>query len=231
MRRGMIAALAFGGGVLTLLLIIVSYLRAPPSTPTVVPQPPPATLGGPAPALAASYRAAQMDPGLSDEAKVWVAVDTYFLLKYESRVRDQALDLGVVVDRTGPKGRTLHNYELGRLQYSLLWWRLDGLTFVAYDYRPSHGAITVSGDTAMADIRPIADTRVELDGYTRTDTVGEVPHVLRAVRSAEGWRLTQDDYDDEMRQLYPVGTDWARLIAAAPPTGGGEPAATDGPAR
>ncbi|MHB1416244.1 MAG: hypothetical protein ACYC1C_13430, partial [Chloroflexota bacterium] len=95
----------------------------PIPTRTPVAQPEPAIPGVPAPATEAAYRAAQADPSLTEEQKVRSAVDTYFTLRYESYLRDEALDLGIVVDTSSKEGKTLHDYELGRLQYWLQGWR------------------------------------------------------------------------------------------------------------
>ncbi|MDA8219120.1 MAG: hypothetical protein M0Z94_16060 [Dehalococcoidales bacterium] len=55
-------------------------------------------------AIEAAYRAAQTDPGLSDEAKVRAAVDAYFSLNYESRLAGTALDPAFLIDTASSQG-------------------------------------------------------------------------------------------------------------------------------
>lgn len=180
------------------------------------PQPSPAVPGVPAPAIEATYRAAQADPSLSDEAKVKAAVDAYFTLKYEGIVRSEALDLGFVVDLSSESGRAVHDYELGRLRFMLLNWQGGRSTFVAYDYRPNYEAVAVAGGTATVRVRPKADMHVTTAGAPHVEPMGDDPHVLTLTGGPQGWRVSVDDYRDELKRGYPLGTDWDKVIAEFP---------------
>lgn len=183
-----------------------------------VEQPEPAATGAPAPTIEAACRAAQSDPTLTDEARVRSAVDTYFTLKYESLVRGQALDLAIVVDESTKAGKTLADYELGRLQYSLLWWRELGHLTVAYDYHPAYDAVEVNGNTAVVRIRPLVSLHHDDSGRLYWEPGGFELHTLKLAHGASGWRVTADDYRDEFKTLHPVGTAWAVLQARFPET-------------
>ncbi|MCL6451651.1 MAG: hypothetical protein K6T75_10200, partial [Acetobacteraceae bacterium] len=88
-------------------------------------QPAPAAPAVAAPEAEAAYLAAQADPARDEAARVRAAVDAYFTLKLESRVAGDPLDFGFAVDAGSRSGRELYNYEMGRLQYSLLGWELS----------------------------------------------------------------------------------------------------------
>ncbi|MHB1417647.1 MAG: hypothetical protein ACYC1C_20560, partial [Chloroflexota bacterium] len=73
------------------------------------------------------------------------------------------------------------------------------------------------GDTAAVQMRPLADLSVVLGQTLAVNETGD-PRTIRLVRGTTGWRLVADEYADEMKKLYPVGTDWAAVIAAQPPS-------------
>jgi hypothetical protein len=187
-----------------ILLFSATALTSRPS------QPEPARPGIAAPEIEDAYRVVQVDPSASDQDRVRSAVDTYFTLKCESRVRGEALDLSIVVDVLSPKGKALHDYELGRLQYCLRAWKLGGLAFSAYDYRPVYDSVAITGDTATVAVQPWVD-------LTYADTpepdVACEPHTLTLVRATDGWKIIEDEYQDEFLLKHPRGTDFAVLEA------------------
>jgi len=191
--------------------VLVGYAAAA-GTPR---QPAVAGPGEPAPAIEATYSAAQSDPRLTDEERVRVAVDTYFTLQYESMVRQRALDPGFVIDHSTPAGQDLYNYELGRLRYSIACWKYTDTVLERYSYRPAYESVTVTGDTATVRVRSRADA-VWVGTPDRVDKIGGVLHVIDLVETAGGWKLIRDSYDDEFRSIHPYGTNWAELEDTLP---------------
>ncbi|MHB1131980.1 MAG: amidase domain-containing protein [Chloroflexota bacterium] len=176
-------------------------------------QPKPAAAGESAPEIQAAYEAAQRDTLLSEQDRVRSAVDTYFHLKYASMVKGISLDLGIVVDASTERGQLLHDYELGRLQYSLHFWRDHKHVTRAYDYRPIYESFNIVGDTATLRVRPLVEMTLEDGGTPHVEVNYGEPHVLGLSLSTTGWRVIADDYLDEMKSVYPIGTDWASLQA------------------
>jgi len=125
-------------------------------------------------------------------------------------VRQQALDLGFVIDRTTRAGQDLYNYELGRLQYAIACWEHTDTVLDSYSYRPAYESVTVTGDTATVRVHPKAGV-VWCSRSDRLDHMGTYLHVLSLVKTANGWKLVRDDYDDEFRCIHPYGTDWVEL--------------------
>jgi len=196
--------------VLPLLLVAIPALAGYAAAAGGPRQPAVAAAGEPAPTIEATYDTAQADPDLTDDAQVRAAVDAYFTLKYESMVQRRALDPGFVIDRTTRAGQDLYNYELGRLQYSIACWEHTDTVLDSYSYRPEYESVTVTGDRATVRVHPGGDA-VWADTPDRVDGLGAVPHVIDLVKTADGWKLIRDDYDDEFRTIYPYGTDWAEL--------------------
>jgi hypothetical protein len=178
-------------------------------------QPEPARSGVRAPEIEAAYRAAQADLNASEETRVRAAVDAYFTLKYGSLVRGDALELGSVVDTTALAGKSLRDYELGRLQYSQESWQLCGLAFKAYDYRPVYDRIEVQGQRARVIVHPWVDLTYA-DVADQPDAYGGEQHEFTLERSAGGWKITSEVYDDEFTLSYPRGTNFAALEARLP---------------
>ena len=173
-------------------------------------QPEPAHPGVPAPALEAAYRVAQADPSATEEARIRAAVDTYFILKFESRVRGNALELGSVIDLASVSGKRLHDYELGRLQFCLRSWQLCGLAFGAYNYRPVYDSIEVHGRSATVVVHPWVDLTYA-DVPDQPDVCGGEPHRIALAHLADGWKIVSEDYEDEFALAYPRSSDFALL--------------------
>ncbi|MCL6451928.1 MAG: amidase domain-containing protein, partial [Acetobacteraceae bacterium] len=109
----------------------------------------------------------------------------------------------------------LYNYEMGRLQYSLLGWELSNTRLQRFTYRPDYEALKITGNRAVARVRPWTDL-VCADDPTRTEEQGGELHVISLVKVHGAWKLADDRYQDEMARAYPRGTDFARLQAALP---------------
>lgn len=200
-------------GAIACFVILACLLMTTGILATPARQPEPAAPGAPAPAIEAAYLAAQADRASTDEARVQSAVDTYFTLKYESRVQGQALDLGIVVDRSTAAGEQLHDYELGRLQYSLLDWQQSNTVFESCNYRPVYADIKIKGRTATARVHPWVDLSYA-DDPDRVEPFGGELHTVTLTRAVSGWRVTNDSYDDEFIRYLPRGTDFAALQAS-----------------
>mgnify|MGYP005847530097 CR=1 FL=1 len=223
LKRGRVL-LPVAGYLLAVLLLAPGCFWSAGDKPTPVPvveQPAPAEPGAPAPELEAAYRAAQADPTLTELERVRAAVDTYFLLHYESRLHDRAFDLGIVVDTSTKEGLALRDYELGRLQYNLANWRADRTVTLGYEYHPTYVGIVLEGDKAdvrvavQADLRNFTPRpRSGLFGLN-IDSSGDF-HMLQLARYPTGWRITADEYREETRRWYPLGTDWALFLKRFP---------------
>jgi hypothetical protein len=176
-------------------------------------QPPPFVPGTPAPEIEAVYLAGQADPAASDEQRIQAAVQTYFDLKAGSLVAGQALDLGIVIDRSTQDGSYLYNYEVGLLQYYLTAWECDGYKFTACAYTCAFDEVTIDGDSAQVSLRLSGQYECE-GGTTPFGNLTDEPHTLSLIRSATGWKLITDVYDNEWSQARPRGTDFATLTWA-----------------
>lgn len=153
---------------------------------------------------------AQTDAADSEETRVRSTVDTYFSLKYESRVQGRALDLGIVVDRSELTGKTLYDYEMGRLQYSLMCWQETNTIIVAFNYHPVYDTIEIIGDMAVVYMHPWVDL-YHADSPDRAEEYGGELHILKLVSRPTGWQVVADAYYDEMKVLFPIGTDFVAL--------------------
>jgi hypothetical protein len=169
-------------------------------------QPAPSRPGDPAPESEALYRAGQSQAGSTDVDRIKAAIQVYFDLKAQSLVRGRALDPGFVIDRSSKTGEDLYNYELGLLQYCLTLWEYDRLAFIRWEYTPTFEAIQVTGETATARILLRG-----VWGYADTPSLesGEDEHTLELRKTADGWKLVEDTYSNEITDTYPRGTDFA----------------------
>lgn len=171
--------------------------------------------GASTPELENDYLAAQSSPSLSDAEKVRAAVDVYFTLKYESRARETALNLAIVVDTTSRSGRTLHDYELGRLHYSIACYQATGTLVSEYFYRPEYQSLDIQNHTATVRIRPWVDL-IYADDRGRPAEGGGEPHTVTLTRGKSGWRIIGDQYRDEFTMMFPRDTDFTTLERGLP---------------
>ena len=185
--------------------------------------------GEEAPEFQTEYQAGQSAGGANEETRVRAAVDVYFKLRYECAVSVRAFDLGFLIESSLAPGVDLYNYEMGRIEYSVAAWEKSGFSLRGIDYRPEYESVVLDGLTAVATLCPKAPVSSSLD----YETGGEV-HVVRLVLTQQGWKLIEDNYDDDFRRAYPPGTDFGELIRnlpddPVPPPDGGPSDASNEP--
>jgi hypothetical protein len=162
--------------------------------------------GKPAPWIEAAYRAAQSNSAASDEERIMAAIRAYFNLMAESHILGEALDLGIVIDRSSEAGESLYRYELGLLQYRLTMRKYYRIVIRDCQYDPRFDSLEVTGDTARARVE-LRQTYAYAD-TSHVDVLGDA-HTLDLTRTAEGWKLSQDVYRNEATDTNPRGTDFA----------------------
>ncbi len=123
-------------------------------------------------------------------------------------VAGEALDFAFLVDQNSVAGRNLYNYEIGRLQYLLVWraYHSDGLPspFTRYTYTLDYQAIAIDGERAIVDlVCEFTLWQGEMSSWERC------PHRLTLSLTADGWKLVDDLYSDPFRQGHPIGHDFA----------------------
>jgi hypothetical protein len=198
---------------LGLTLLLAGPAACSPALAADLAQPPPFAPATPTPEIEAAHLAGQADPASSDEQRIQAAVQTYFDLKAGSFVAGEALDLGIVVDRSTKDGAYLYNYEVGLLQYYLTAWECDGYKFTACAYTCTFDEVTIDGDSAQVSLR--LSGHYECEGGTAPfGNLTDEPHSLSLIRSATGWKLITDVYDNQWSQAHPRGTDFATLTWA-----------------
>ncbi len=198
---------------LGLTLLLAGPAACAPALAADPAQPPPFVPATPAPEIEVAYLAGQADPAASDEQRIRAAVQTYFDLKAGSFVAGEALDFGIVVDRSTQDGAYLYNYEVGLLQYYLTAWECDGYKFTACTYTCTFDEVTIDGDSAQVSLRLSGQYQCE-GGTAPFGNLTDEPHSLSLVRSATGWKLITDIYDNQWSQARPRGTDFATLTWA-----------------
>jgi len=213
-------------------LVVATMGHAALAQETTSPLPAAPYRGEEAPEFQAEYQAGQAASGVGEESRIRSAVDVYFKLRYECAVSVRAFDLGFLIESGLTPGVDLYNYEMGRIEYSVAAWEKSGFSLRGIDYHPEYESVVVDGLTAVATLCPKALVFSSRD----YETGGEV-HVVRLVLTQQGWKLTEDNYDDDFRRAYPPGTDFGELIRnlpddPVPPLAGGsgdEPQPDGGP--
>jgi hypothetical protein len=192
-------------------LVVVAMSRFGLTQETTSPLPAAPYRGEEAPEFQAEYQAGQAASGAGEESRIRSAVDVYFKLRYECAVSVRAYDLGFLIESAFAPGADLYSYEMGRIEYSVAAWEKSGLSLRGIDYRPEYESVVIDGRTAVATLCPKALVSSSLD----FETGGEV-HVVRLVLTQQGWKLIEDNYDDDFRRAYPPGTDFGELTRNLP---------------
>lgn len=160
-----------------------------------------------------TYATTQADADLEDTSRVRSAIDTYFSIKWQSIVLGTVLDSAFMVDSTSPIARAEFAYE-----HDLLWYFVEcnadaGAEYTAFEYHPIYRTIEAGGVQAKAVLVPAADLLVK--GYPPTSTpIGLEEHTITLSKTAVGWQLTADEYENEWTLGYPQGTDFTALVSS-----------------
>lgn len=98
---------------------------------------------------------------LTDEEHITATVDTYYRLKYDSRLDGTIYDSGFLFDVEDQTGRDIYAYIRGRLQYELTGWQATNTLIDSYEYAPEYERIEVEveGDRAEVVMRPLTPLR------------------------------------------------------------------------
>lgn len=176
----------------------------PPHPPEVVPA-----------AVLNRYQESQSDPAIDTETRIKAAADAYFTLQLMGIVDRCAYDYAFLVDLSSASGQNLYNYEIGRLEFSLAWWKENRVEYVDYQYSPTYEQVQVEGSTAAVAVT-VEITLWEPSGSSFSVSV---EHDLALVNMTEGWKIAADAYEDPFKKAYPFGTDFA---ARMPSPGGND---------
>ncbi len=193
----------------TLVLATMAHVALAQETTSPLPAAP--YPGEEAPEFQAEYQAGQAASGVGEESRIRSAIDIHFKLRYQCAVSVRAFDLGFLIESSFASGADLYSYEMGRIEYSVAAWEKSGFSLHGIDYRPEYGPVLIDGSTAVVTLCPKALVFSSRD----YETGGEV-HVVRLVLTQQGWKLTEDNYDDDFRRAYPPGTDFGELIKNLP---------------
>lgn len=144
-----------------------------------------------------------------EEEKIKIAIDSYFLEQLEARKTNQLPKWDYLFAQS-KEGKALQNYETGKLHYRLLGERYFNSIISSYNYNPIYKSVLI--DQNNARVMVINSARGMFPNEKVAESLSSAWHEIILIKGVNQWKILRDNYVDEMKQLYPVGTDWDSLI-------------------
>ncbi len=158
----------------------------------------------------------QLDPSLKDADKIVNTIDTFFNLKFKSRMKHVLLDFGFLFDRKSANGAEDYAYERGLCYSWIIAWRerTPPDSIESYKYEPKYSQLSIDKNKANVRVSPKAQVvSSALGGMTLNASLTE--HTFTLIRKGGQWLVNGIVCSDEMRKVYPPGTDFNAAIREA----------------
>lgn len=148
----------------------------------------------------------------NSERKIQDTIKTYFSAQLDSLKDGNEKSFLKIKNNISlsDSGKTLYNYELGKLKYLLASYALSTNKVNDYNLNISFDNINIKDKNATIS--------ANVD-YTISDSWGigvqprKIYHEITLSQNNGNWRIEDDKYSDELKELYPVGTDFDDVIS------------------
>jgi hypothetical protein len=155
----------------------------------------------------------QVDSSVKDADKVACTINTFFNLKYKSWMKLELLDFGFLFDLKNATAKEDYTYERGLFNLMLVAWREFNTppnSLESYKYEPKYSLLSVDKDKAKVRMNPygtIVHTDKSSDGTTPWQE-----HTFTLVHKNDLWLIRSVLSSDEMRDVYPHGTNFNKAL-------------------
>ncbi len=156
----------------------------------------------------------QADASLGDAEKVRKTVDTFFDLKYKSWIKLALLDFGFLFDRQTASGEEYYAYERGLHYLWMIAWRefhTPPNSIESFKYEPNYYQFSVETENARVKVFPKTSI-VRSFPKGRADDGSFALHDFTLILKGGQWLIESVVCVDEMRKIYPHGTDFDEVI-------------------
>ena len=155
---------------------------------------------------------AQNDPTIGERSKIVNTINTYFIIKYESWLKETLLDFGFLFDQTDEVAFEDYAYERGLLHLRLTGWRYSNTLLNQYDYEPEFYKISVVKNIAKVIMRPHSTVIFHDDPKSMYEGAS-ANHEFELVSQNGNWILQRVKCYDPAHNLHPHGSDFNKIAA------------------
>ena len=145
------------------------------------------------------YLTAQVNPALGNEEKIKAAIDAYFTTRYEGQKTLDAQDYSILVSAKTVAQEWLHK-EKDKQEIEIFQGKTFDLKYLDYKYTLNYENIEISGNTASVLLFENNEVIYSLSAPTVT-RLANLRHALSLEFEDNIWKITNDDYRDELSQL------------------------------
>jgi len=154
----------------------------------------------------------QNDPTIGERSKIINTVNTYFIIKYESWLKEMLLDFGFLFDQTDEVAFEDYAYERGLLHLMLTGWRYSNTLLNHYDYKPEFNKISLVKNNAKVIMRPHS-TVIFRDDPNSMYEGASTDHEFELVSQNGNWLIQSIRCNDPAHNIHPRGSDFNQLAA------------------
>jgi len=153
----------------------------------------------------------QENPAVTEENKIKKTVNTYFILHYESWLKETLLDFAFLFDLENKESYEDYEYERGLLYIALNLWSRYNKQLKLYEYNPEYLGLRINNEQAEVKVDPKAN----IINKNLPDRVWPTPFVfteLILTRKNDKWLIEDIKCNDEPHKMYPRGMDFNKYI-------------------
>ncbi len=157
----------------------------------------------------------QLNPAFGNREKIISTINTFFILKYESWLKETLFDFGFLFDQDDAKALEDYAYERGLLHLSLEGWRYSNTLLESYQYEPNFYKVLIGKSEATVEMRPNAHL-VHRHTQGRISSSPWTEHEISLILKGDRWLIKRIVCDDPVHNIYPHGSDFEKIAATLP---------------
>ncbi|MGC1378155.1 MAG: amidase domain-containing protein [Anaerolineales bacterium] len=143
--------------------------------------------------------AAQANPTLNNEQKIKAAIDAYFMLRYEGQKTLNAKGYLPLVSTRNDARKWLQK-EQDKQEIEIFQGKTVGLNYLTYKYKLNYQNIKIVDNTANVVLFENNEVVYSVSAPVVTK-LANLKHVISLVLTSNSWKITDDNYRDELTQL------------------------------
>ncbi|QDX95085.1 hypothetical protein EEL32_02045 [Brevibacillus laterosporus] len=147
----------------------------------------------------------------SDENKITSQLQSYFdteLSSIENKDKDSLQDLRNMFDNDNKEVQEIVDYEIERAKFLIDSHNEDGTKINGFKNKIDIKNIEVKGDTANVTLSLTQNIEYS---FLKDTFENEIDHKVELINQNGEWLIVKDEYMDNLKELFDVGTDFKRL--------------------
>jgi len=156
----------------------------------------------------------QNDSTTGERGKIINTVNTFFIIKYESWLKEKLLDFGFLFNQTDSAAFEDYAYERGLLHLMLTAWLYSNSKTLLnhYDYDPTFCEVSISKNNAKVTMKP-STVVIFRDNPKNVYDGPWTEHAFELVNQNGCWLIQSIRCDDPTHNIHPRGSDFNKLAA------------------